>query len=622
MNVRNRAVVHLALAAVLLLAPFAAPARAADPPVNWDLSEIYATDDEWQAARQTLSQEKNRLDAFKGRLQASAEALKQALDIRFLLEMQAGRLWAYAGMRGDEDLRESGPQGMRQSMQSALADLRSATAWVEPELLSIPTERISAFMKEEPGLAIYRRYLERLEKRRPHVLDSDAERILGMTQRMRGTGMTIGDLLRNAEIPWPTIELTDGTELRVDPPGYVKGRSSTNRDDRIAAYAGFYGQLHSFKSSFAATLSATVQEHVFDARVRKYAASLDASLAENEVDTSVYRMLVDEINASLPTLHRYLRLRARILGLDDLRYHDMYPPLVSDVTADYTWENSKKLVAQALAPLGPEYVNRLGQALESGWVDVRPRTGKRAGAYVNDDAYEVHPYMLLNHQDDYLSATTLAHEAGHLMQSALSQEAQPYPTSGYSIFVAEVASTVNEVLFFRHLVAGAIDDDARLALLGSFLEGLRTTIFRQTMFAEFELAIHETVERGEPLTGDGLTELYGGLLRRYQGEAEGVMQIDDLYTVEWAYVPHFHYNFYVYQYATSYVAAIALAEAIQQDHPGARQRYLEFLAAGSTKPPVELLRDAGVDMSSPEPIRAAMRLMNQVLDQIEGILDR
>jgi oligoendopeptidase F len=606
---------------LLVLSTFA-PAAEPEAPVNWDLTEIYATDDAWQEERQKLKGGKDRLDAFKGRLDSSAATLAEALDIRFSLAMQAGRLQAYAGMRADEDLRESGPQGMRQSLQSVIADLQAALAWMEPEILAIPAERIAAFLDEEPALADYRRYLERLEKRRPHVLDPEGEGILGMTQRVRGAGYTIGGLLLNAEIPWPTITLADGSDLRVDPAGYVKGRSSANREDRIATYQAFYGQLQAFKGSLAATVSATVQEHVFEARVREYASCLDASLAGNEVDTAVYRMLVDEINDSLSTLHRYLRLRGRILGIDDLRYHDMYPPLVSDVTADYTWETSKKLVREALAPLGQDYVGRLQSALDRGWIDVYPRTGKRSGAYVNDYAYEVHPYMLLNHQDDYLSATTLAHEGGHLVHSMFSQEAQPYPTADYSIFVAEVASTVNEVLFFKHLVARAENDEARLALLGSFLEGLRMTVFRQTMFAEFELAIHEAVERGDPLTGDGLNELYGSLLRRYQGEAEGVMKVDDLYTAEWAFVPHFHFDFYVYQYATSYVAAIALAEGIEQDRPGARKRYLEFLASGSTKPPVELLEDAGVDMTSPEPIRAAMRLMNQVLDQIEGILDR
>ena len=606
------------LAAIVSVSAIAA----GTPPVNWDLSEIYSTDEAWKAALGDLASKKGVMDSYKGRLGSDAAVLKKALDEMFALRMQASRLGGYAAMRSDEDTRASGPQGMKQSMQSVVAELLASVAWVDPEILSIPAEQLARFMVQEPGLADYRRYLERLEERRPHVLDPASERLMGMARRIRGDGATIGGILRNADIPWPTITLSDGSELRVDPSGYSRGRAVQSRDDRIATYDAFYMQLEQFKGSLAATLSATIQEHVFEARARDYASALEASLAGNEVDTAVYHMLIDEINANLSTLQRYFKLRARILGIDDLRYHDMYPPLVDKVSTDYSWENSKKLISEALVVLGEDYVSRLSHALDNGWVDVYPRTGKRSGAYVNDSAFEVHPYMLLNHQDDYLSASTVAHEGGHLMHSWYSQQAQPYPTSDYTIFVAEVASTVNEVIFFKHLVARAANDADRLALLGGFLEGLRGTVFRQTMFAEFELAMHEAAERGEPLTGEGLNERYIDLLRHYHGEAEGVMKIDDLYAVEWAFVPHFHFNFYVYQYATSYVAAIALAEGILEDRPGARDRYLAFLQSGSTKPPVELLMDAGVDMTSPEPIRAAMRLMNEVMDQIDEILAR
>jgi len=536
--------------------------------------------------------------------------------------MHVARLNTYAHMRADGDTRESGPQGMQQSLQSAIADLSASTAWVEPEILAIPADRIAGFLKNDKGLDVYRRYLEQLEKQRPHVLDAEGEELLGQVQRIRGVGASVGSLLRNAEIPWPTITLSDGTELVVNPQGYQKGRIQPNRDDRIATYKAYYEELQAFKSSLAATLTATAQEHVFVSRVRNYDSSLESAVEANEVDSAVYRMLVEEISGSLSTLHRYLKLRARILDLEDLRYHDMYVALVEEVNADYSWEKSKQLTLEAVAPLGKEYVKRLDQALESGWVDVYPRTGKRSGAYVTDGAYEVHPYMLLNHQDDYGSASTLAHEAGHLMHSWYSGEAQPYPTSDYAIFVAEVASTVNQVMFFKHLVAGAPDDEVRLSLLGRFLEELRTIVYRQTMFAEFELSMHEMAERGDPVTGESLNALYLDVLERYHGEQEGVMEIDDLYAAEWASVPHFHYNFYVYQYATSYVAAIALVEGILEKRDGALDRYLEFLQSGGTKPPVELLQNAGVDMTSPEPIRAAVRLMDDVMDQIEEILAR
>jgi oligoendopeptidase F len=606
---------------ILTLALALAPASAAAPG-RWDLAPLYPNDAAWEQARQELAADLDALEPYRGKLGDSAETLRRALDALFELRLASGRLHVYAQLRGDEDLREAGPQGMQQTLTSTLADLDAATAWLDPEILAIPQDTLDRFLAAEPGLAVYRRYLERLEQKRPHVLDPDAERLLGMSQRIRDEGQTIAGLLRNADIPWPTITLSDGTELRVDAQGYNRGRVSAERRDRIATYDAFYSELKQFEGSLAAALAATVQEHVFVARARSYASSLEASLAPNEVPVAVYHMLIDEIHEALPVLHRYLRLRARMLGIDDLRYHDMYPPLVADVDAVYDWDSAKKLVARSLAPLGADYVQRFERALDSGWVDVHPRPGKRSGAYVEDSAYEVHPYMLLNHLDDYNGASTLAHEAGHLMHSALSQEAQPYPTSNYSIFVAEVASTVNEVLMFRDLLGRAADDDERLALLGNFLERLRTTVFRQVMFAEFELGIHEAAERGEPLTADTMADLYGSLLRRYHGADSGVMEIDEPYHVEWASVPHFHYDFYVYQYATSFVAATALAEGIEADKPGARPSYLAFLKAGGSQPPVELLKKAGVDMTGPEPIRAAMRLMNDVLDRIETILDR
>lgn len=611
------------LSALVLLAFAALPALAADEaPVTWNLAEIYPTNEAWEAAREDLVGKTDSLAPYKGRLGESAATLEEFFGAMFELQKQASRLAGYAGMLGDEDVRESGPQGMRQSLRSLFADFSAANAWVDPELLSIDPPKLQGFLRERKGLSIYARYLERLEKQRKHVLDERSEEILGMSQRIRGVGNTVGGLLRNAEIPWGTVTLEDGSELAVNVAGYSKGRRSQNRADRITVFESFYTDLGSFKGSLAATLSGTVQEHVFSARVRNYDSTLHASLAGNEVDIAVYKMLVQEMNASLPTLHRYLRLRAKIMGIDDLAYYDGYPALVPEVGSDYTWEKSKALMKEALIPLGQEYVDRLDFALNNGWVDVYPREGKRSGAYVNDSAYDVHPYMLLNHQDNYSSASTLAHESGHLMHSSYSQEAQPFPLADYAIFVAEVASTVNEVIMFRHLVARAGSEEDKLAFLGNFLEGLRTTVFRQTMFAEFELTIHEKAEKGEPLTGDVMNEIYLELLRRYQGHEEGAMTIDELYAAEWSYVPHFHYNFYVYQYATSYIAAVALAEGITEKREGALERYLDFLKTGGTKPPVQLLQEAGVDMTSPEPIRAAMRLMNDVIDQIEVIIEK
>ncbi|NJN64411.1 MAG: oligoendopeptidase F family protein [Acidobacteria bacterium] len=406
------------------------------------------------------------------------------------------------------------------------------------------------------------------------------------------------------------------------PPAYNRVRLSPHRGDRKAGFAAFHGALQAFKSTLAASVHATLKEHVFEARARRYGSCLEAALHGNEVDPAVYAMLIREVNAALPLIHRYLRLRARVLRIPDLAYHDLYAPLAPEPAGRYAWDQARELVTSALAPLGPDYVEQLTRALQSRWVDVDPRTGKRSGAFVNDGAYDAHPYMLLNHQDDYHSASTLAHEAGHLMHSTYSQRHQPYPTARYVIFVAEVASTFNEILLHRYLLDRAEDDERRLALLGHYLDNIRGTVFRQTMFAEFELEIHARAERGEALTGEELGAIYFELLQRYHGTADGVLAIDPLYAAEWGFVPHFHYNFYVYQYATSYVAATALARRILSGSTSATIRYLDFLSRGSARPPVELLRDAGVDMTSSEPIQATMTEMSEVMDAMDAILAR
>jgi oligoendopeptidase F len=356
--------------------------------------------------------------------------------------------------------------------------------------------------------------------------------------------------------------------------------------------------------------------------VRHYDSSLDSALDRNAIPVEVYRTLVRETNANLETLHRYLRLRQRMLGLEELAYHDLYTPMVKGVEKSYPIGLSQEMVVQALAPLGPDYVGKLREAFHGGWIDAPPRPGKRSGAYSNGSVYDLHPFVLLNHNDNYDGLSTLAHEMGHAMHSALANATQPYPTADYSIFVAEIASTFNEVLLNRYMMDRAENDEERLAILGSFLERLRVTFFRQAMFAEFELAIHEMVEKGEALTGERLTELYGEMLRRYYGHEEGICPIDPLYEVEWAYIPHFYFNFYVYQYSTGIVASSALARAVLEDGPEARDRYLDFLRAGGSDYPFELLRRAGVDLSRPEPYRATMGLMNDLMDRIEEILDR
>lgn len=589
---------------------------------TWDLSPIYADQEAWERDRAQFSADIQTLRSLRGQVGASARSLLEALEGAFRLERLGNRLHTYAALLADADLRDASAQAMRQTIDALYADFAAKSAFLDPELLEIPTERIRAFLAEEPKLEPYRRYLERLEKRRSHTLTAAEEEILGQSRLVRGSGETISSLLRNTEIPWPSIEGEDGREVRLDATGYNRVRISPRRALRLAGFRAFHGCLRSFRATLATTLHATIKEHVFEARVRRFPGTLEAALHSNEVEPAVYHLLVAGVNEALPTLQRYLRLRARLLGVGDLAYHDIYAPLVPEPAGQYGWTQSRALLLDALRPLGDEYCDRLERALSSRWVDVDPRPGKRSGAYVNDGAYDAHPYMLLNHQDDYHSASTLAHEAGHLMHSWSSQIEQPYPTSRYVIFVAEVASTFNEILLLHHMLDRAESDSRRLALLGHHLDNIRGTVFRQTMFAEFEVEIHRRAERGEALTADALDELFLGLLRRYHGAESGVMEIDALYASEWAFVPHFHYNFYVYQYATSFVAALALAERVLQGDADAKRRYLRFLGSGSSKPPVDLLRDAGVDMTTGEPLRATIREMESVIDAMEEIEGR
>jgi oligoendopeptidase F len=608
-----------------LTGPDRSSQAASDPPVparTWRLADIYPHTEAWEEERERLVARMAELDALQGRLAEGSHTVLAALELLFDLHRLAGRLHTYASLMADQDLRAPGPQAMKENIVALYSDLAARAAWVDPELLGLAPETLARHLASEPRLAPYRRYLEKLEKRRAHTLDEAGERLLGLSQLIRGTGETVSGLLRNAEIPWREITLSDGTTLSVDANGYTRARTLPHREDRLQAFQAFHGVLRAFRGSLGATVYGSTKEHVFSARARGFASTLEAALHPNEVDPAVYHMLVREVNAALPSLHRYLRLRARILGVEPLAYHDLYPPLVPEVKVDYSWERARETVLAALAPLGDEYVDRLRHALTDRWVDVDPRPGKRAGAYVNDGSYGCHPYMLLNHQNDYHSASTLAHESGHLMHSWYSQEVQPLPTSRYVIFVAEVASTFNEGLLLRHLLAATDDAEQRLALLGHHLDNLRGTVFRQTMFAEFELEIHRRVEEGEALTGESLTDLYFDLLRRYHGVEQGVMTIDELYGNEWGFVPHFHYNFYVYQYATSYVAATALLRDVIRRDGAAVERFLEFLRQGSAQPPVDLLRSAGVDMTSPAPIQATIREMEEVMDSIDDILAR
>jgi oligoendopeptidase F len=416
------------------------------------------------------------------------------------------------------------------------------------------------------------------------------------------------------------VTLSDGKTVKVDQAGYNELRTLPNRADREKVMSAFFTALGGFTRTYGTTMNASVQKAVFYAKSRKYPTTLEMSLDAANIPTSVYTRLVDGVNKSLPSFHRYLKLRKRMMGVDQLHYYDLYAPLVGSVNLTYTPEEAQKLVLAAVAPLGAEYVSVMQRAFNERWIDLFPTEGKRSGAYSNGGAYDVHPYMLINYLGQYNDVSTVAHELGHTMQSYFSNKTQPYPLAGYPIFVAEVASTFNEALLIDHMLKQIKDDSTRLAILGNYLENIKSTVFRQTQFAEFELRMHEMAQKGQPLTGDALAKLYADITKKYYGHDQGVCIVDDYVANEWSFIPHFYRDFYVFQYATSFTASSALSEKVLSGDAAATKRYLTFLSAGGSKYPIDLLKDAGVDMTTDEPLDLTITKMNRVMDDMEKLL--
>ena len=593
---------------------------------KWDLSEIYASDDVWEAERRQVETEIPKLASRKGTLGRSASALYEALALRDKLSERIARLSVYASMRFDIDTRVGKSQQMSQQARQTTTDFSSATSWMRPEILKLGAKKVHAFVAADARLAPYRQPLDDTLRFGPHTLDAQSEELLARTGRISDAGQAVFSIFTNAELPWPSVMLSNGQTVKIDQPGYELWRESSNRDDRIKVFRAFWTAYGQFTRTLGTTLNAQIQTHAFRQTSRKYSSSLEAALFRDNVPVKVYTQLIDDVHRALPTLHRYLKLRQRIIGVERLRYEDLYVPLVTERARMYAPEEAMAIVLRSVAPLGDEYSNALTQGLATRWTDWYPSTGKRSGAY-STMVYGLHPFQLQNFTGKYTEVSTLAHESGHSMHSYLAAKAQPYATWRYPIFIAEVASTLNENLLLHTMLAEASTDDERLFLLGSELEQLRTTLFRQVLFAEFELKIHEQVEKGVPLTGESLKRLYLELVRTYYGHDQGVCEVDELYANEWAYIPHFYFDFYVFQYATSIAASLSLAERIRAEAASGgdtRQRddYLRMLKAGSSKYAYEMLKDAGVDLATSGPFDAAMREMNGVMDRIESILER
>ena len=592
-----------------------------DDKYKWNLADIYPDLGAWRRAKDAIVRELPRLREQQGKLGSSAQVLADALENASRIDKEISRLAVYAGTLADQDTREAGPQGMQQEMQQLGADFKAQTSYMEPELLRVGLDRLEEFIAGEPRLNTYAFYLHDIARRATHTLSDHEEKILADAMPLAASGHNVYNILANADFPYPTITLSDGRTARVDPSGYAELRTLPNRADRENAMSTFFRALGSFSRTFGTMMNANVQRTAFYAKTRRYGSHLEAALDGPNIPVSVYMRLIDGINRWLPSFHRYLQLRRKMMKISDsLRYHDLYAPLVAEARLLFSPEEAQREILESMQPLGKDYREVVARSFNERWIDFFPSTGKRSGAYSEGGAYDVHPYMLLNYLGQYNDVSTLAHELGHTMHSYYSNTTQPYALANYPTFVAEVASTFNEALLIDRVLRNTTDAATRLSLLGSFLENVKATLFRQTQFAEFELRMHQMAERGEPITGEALSTLYLDITRKYYGHEDEVCIVDDYVRHEWSYIPHFYIGFYVFQYATSFTAAETLSEKVLAGDQAARTRYLTFLGSGTSKYPIELLKDAGVDMATDEPLDFTMRKMNRVMDEIESSL--
>ena len=589
---------------------------------KWNLTDIYKTDADWRAAKDAVTLKLNEVGKFKGTLTQSSANLLKCMEYNTDVMKEASKLFTYASLSADLDTRDMKFAGMKQELEQLFSDFGAKAAFIEPEILTADWNVIDGFIKSEPKLAPYRMGLDNMFRTKKHTLSEPEERIMALSGQVGIVPSVIFNTFSNAEMPSPEVTLSDGKKVTITNSEYSRFRASPNRADRKIVFEAFWNNYNKFKASFGEMLYGNVKSDMFQAKARHYDSSLESALYPNNVPVEVYHALVDNVNKNLPAFHRYLKIKKRMMGVDTLKYLDLYAPVVKNVDLKYTYEDASKIILEAVKPMGAAYVATVKKAIDERWIDVYPTKGKQTGAYSNGSVYDGHPFIKLNYNNMYEDVSTMAHELGHSMQSYLSNKNQPYPTADYQIFVAEVASTLNEVLLFNYMVKKETNDDVKLSLLMNWLDSFKGTLFRQTQFADFELKIHEAAEKGLPLTGDTFSKMYLDMVKAYYGDKEGICKIDPYIEMEWAFIPHFYYNFYVYQYSTSFTASISLAEKVMSGDQNAVDKYIAFLSAGGSDYPIELLKKAGVDMTTSDPFDKTIGSMNKVMDEIEVILKK
>ncbi|WHZ58898.1 oligoendopeptidase F [Metabacillus hrfriensis] len=583
---------------------------------TWKLEDIFENDEAWEAEFKEVKASLPKIGEFKGKLGDSADGFLEALTYQDAVMERLGKLYTYAHMRYDQDTGDSHYQGLNDRASNLYTQASSVSSYIIPEILSMDEAKIKGFLNEKEELKVYGHTLDEINRQRPHVLSAEQEALLAQASDVLGSSSNTFGMLNNADLEFPSIKDEDGEEVEVTHGRYIRFLESEDRRVRQDAFKAVYSTYDKYKNTFASTLGGAIKKDNFYATVRNYQSAREAALSNNNIPEEVYENLVKTVNDNLHLLHKYIELRKKVLGLDELHMYDLFTPLVKDVKMKIPYAEAKDYLLKGLAPLGEDYLAILNEGFENRWVDVHENKGKRSGAY-SSGTYGTNPYILMNWQDNVNNLFTLAHEFGHSVHSYYTRKSQPYQYGHYSIFVAEVASTCNEALLNDYLLKTIDDKKKQLYLLNHYLEGFRGTVFRQTMFAEYEHTIHKKAQEGEPLTPDLLTKLYYDLNKKYFGEH---LAVDEEIGLEWARIPHFYYNYYVYQYATGYSAATALSKQILEEGEPAVRRYLEFLKSGSSDYPIEVLKKAGVDMTSPQPIEEALKVFEEKLNEMEQLL--
>jgi oligoendopeptidase F len=582
---------------------------------KWNLADIYASDADWEADYARLSGMLPALKQLKDGFAASAAALADAMERIDETALLCERLFVYARMHRDEDNSSALYQGMADRAMSLNVTVSGETSFVAPALLKIPSDTLEAYISQEKRLAPYAFMIRDIIREKQHVLSENEERLLSLSADFASGARDIFTMLNNADLKFGSVETPEGS-VQLTHAKYAELMQHKDRNVRKNAFETYYSAFRGSLNTIATTYATSVKKDIYFARVRRYGSALEKALFGDDVPVALYDELIAAIHNSLPTMYDYIETRRKILGLKDIAMYDIFVPLIADVEKKYTYDQAMDLVTEALSPMGEEYIGLLKHARNEHWIDVYESEGKTSGAY-SWGAYGTHPYVLLNHRDDLDSAFTIAHELGHAMHSYYSDEAQPYSLAGYTIFVAEVASTVNEILLTRYLLDHA-DDSLKKYVLNHYLDQFRTTVLRQTMFAEFERISHAMAESGEPLTHEALSAKYAELNRLYYGSG---IQTCDTIAIEWARIPHFYNAFYVYKYATGFSSAVAIATGIYEGKPGVRDAYFEFLKSGGSDYPLNLLKKAGVDFTDGAPVKAAMQAFSAALAQFKVVMN-